>query len=96
VKLVPNSISFTIATHNSMGICTVFVYYCVEIMTLRQRYKSLNNPHSVKEMIVTSVYNTMRMEGQPVSKERVENLYNQVKKEKQENRKIIPKKLNRL
>jgi len=52
-------------------------------MTLRQRYKSLNNPHSVKEMVVTSVYNTMQMEGQPVSKERVEKLYNQVKKENQ-------------
>jgi hypothetical protein len=52
-------------------------------MTLRQRYKSLNNPASVKEMVVTSVYNTMQMEGQPVSMERVENLYNQVKKERQ-------------
>ena len=67
-----------------MGFCTVFVYYCVVIMTLRQRYKSLNNPYSVKEMVVTSVYNTMQMEGQPVSKERVENLYNQVKKEREE------------
>lgn len=69
-----------------MEICTVFVYYCVSIMTLRQRYKSLNNPTSVKEIVVTSVYNTMQMEGQPVSKERVENLYNQVKKERQEKR----------
>ena len=34
-------------------------------------------------MVVTSVYNTMQMEGQPVSKERVEKLYNQVKKENQ-------------
>lgn len=56
-------------------------------MTLRQRYKSLNNPHSVKEMIVTSVYNTMQMEGQPVSMERVEGLYNRVIKEKQEKEK---------
>ena len=55
-------------------------------MTLRQRYKSLNNPASVKEMVVTSVVNTMHMEGQPVSKERVENLYNQVKRERQEKR----------
>jgi hypothetical protein len=53
-------------------------------MTLRQKYKSLNNPVSVKEMVVTSVYNTMQMEGQPVSKERVENLYNQVEQERQE------------
>ncbi len=67
-----------------MEICTVFVYYCLVLMTLRQRYKSLNNPHSVKEMVVTSVYNTMQMEGQPVSKERVESLYNQVEKERQE------------
>lgn len=50
-------------------------------MTLRQRYKSLNNPDSVKEMIVTSVVNTMQMEGQPVPKAKVERLYNQVKKE---------------
>ena len=67
-----------------MEICTVFVYHCVSIMTLRQKYKSLNNPVSVKEMVVTSVYNTMQMEGQPVSKERVENLYNQVEQERQE------------
>ena len=57
------------------------MYYCVEIMTLRQRYKSLNDPNSAKKMVVASVYNTMQMEGQPVSKERVETLYNQVKKE---------------
>jgi hypothetical protein len=50
-------------------------------MTLRQRYKSLNNPDSVKEMIVTSVVNTMKMEGQPVPKTKVEHLYNQVKRE---------------
>ena len=52
-------------------------------MTLRQRYKSLNNPSSVKEMIVTSVVNTMQMEGQPVPKAKVEHLYNQVKKSNQ-------------
>jgi hypothetical protein len=51
-------------------------------MTLRQRYKSLNNPDSVKEMIVKSVVNTMQMEGQPVPKVKVERLYNQVKKER--------------
>lgn len=38
-------------------------------------------------MIVTSVYNTMQMEGQPVSMERVEGLYNRVIKEKQEKEK---------
>ena len=64
--------------------CTVFEYYCIVIMTLRQRYKSLNNPSSVKKMVVTSVYHTMQMEGQPVSKERIESLYNQVKIERQE------------
>jgi hypothetical protein len=58
-----------------------FMYFRKVIMTLRQRYKSLNNPNSVKEMIVTSVFNTMQMEGQPVSKATVENLYSQVKKE---------------
>jgi hypothetical protein len=52
-------------------------------MTLRQRYKSLNNPQSVKKMIVTSVFNTMQMEGQPVSKATVETLYNQVKREQE-------------
>lgn len=50
-------------------------------MTLRERYKMLNNSASVKEMIVTSVVNTMQMEGQPVPKAKVERLYNQVKKE---------------
>ncbi|MGZ3854087.1 MAG: hypothetical protein ACXVLT_15400 [Flavisolibacter sp.] len=53
-------------------------------MTLRERYKSLNDPYTVKEMVVTSVYNTMQMEEQPVSRERVEKLYNQVKKEREE------------
>jgi hypothetical protein len=48
-------------------------------------------------MIVTSVVNTMQMEGQHVSKERVENLYNQVKKERQEQKeKLIPNELNLL
>ena len=50
-------------------------------MTLRQKYASLNNQQFVKEMIVTSVYNTMLLEGQTVAKEKVESLYNQVKKE---------------
>jgi hypothetical protein len=50
-------------------------------MTLRQRYKSLNNPRSVREMIVTSVFNTMQMEGQPVPKAKIERLDDQVKKE---------------
>jgi hypothetical protein len=55
-------------------------------MTLRERYKSLNNPTSVKAMVVASVYNTMQMEGQAVSKEKIESLYNQVKKERQQKR----------
>lgn len=53
------------------------------IMTLRERYKSLSNPVFIKEMVVTSVYNTMQMEGQRVPKERIERLYNQVEKERQ-------------
>jgi hypothetical protein len=56
-------------------------------MTLRERYKSLNDPATVKAMVVSSVYNTMQMEGQTVSKERIESMYNQVKKETADKRK---------
>jgi hypothetical protein len=35
-------------------------------------------------MIVTSVYNTMRLEGQFVSKEKIEELYDQVMKERRD------------
>ena len=56
-------------------------------MTLRQKYKQLNNPISVKEMVVTSVYHTMQIEGQTVSKAKVESLYNQVQRENKAKRK---------
>ncbi len=35
-------------------------------------------------MVVTSVYNTMRLEGQTVPMEKIEQLYNQVKIESEE------------
>lgn len=56
------------------------LYFYKEIMTLRQRNKSPNNPHSVREMIVTSVFNTMQIEGRPVPEAGIERLYDQVKK----------------
>lgn len=49
-------------------------------MTLREKYPSLSNADFVKKMIVKSVYNTMQMEGQPVSKKKIENLYDENKK----------------
>lgn len=52
-------------------------------MTLRERYKSLNNPNSVKKMVITSVYSTMYLEGQTVPEKKIESLYNLVEKEKQ-------------
>ena len=51
-------------------------------MTLREKYKVLSNEIFVKKMIVTSVYGTMQMEGQGVSKNKIERLYEQVKKER--------------
>lgn len=50
-------------------------------MTLRQKYNQLHSAAFVKKMVVTSVYHTMQLEGQTVSKEKVEKLYQQVKKE---------------
>lgn len=60
-------------------------------MTLREKYKSLNDPNFVKEMVVTSVYNTMDMEGLTVSRERLEELYTQVRKERQEQKRSLYK-----
>jgi len=51
-------------------------------MTLRERYKNLNNPGFVRAMVVESVYNTMQLEGQPVSRHQIERLYSEVKREK--------------
>ncbi len=50
-------------------------------MTLRQKYPSLSNSAFVKGMVVKTVYNTMQLEGQAVSKNRVKKLYARVKKE---------------
>ena len=53
-------------------------------MTLREKFKSLNDKNFVKEMMITSVYGTMQLEGQPVSREKIERLYEQVERERQE------------
>lgn len=60
-------------------------------MTIRQKYASLSNQHFLKQMVVTSVYNSMQLEGQTVSKEKLVKLYIQVQKEKGEKGKVIPK-----
>ncbi len=51
-------------------------------MKLREKYKTLNDADFVKKMIVSSVYGTMQLEGQSVSKKKIESLYEQVKSEK--------------
>ena len=61
-------------------------------MTLREKYRSLNDAGFVKKMVVSSVYGTMQLEGQPVSKKKIESLYEQVRGEK----KAIPKVLAEL
>lgn len=51
-------------------------------MTLREKYKQLRNQSFVKKMITDSVYATMKLEGQSISKNRLLQLYNIVIKEK--------------
>jgi len=61
-------------------------------MTLREKYRTLNSAGFVKKMVVSSVYGTMQLEGQDVSKKKIESLYEQVKSEKR----VIPKLLTEL
>jgi hypothetical protein len=47
-------------------------------MTLKQKYKSLQNGDYVKQMITNSVYDTMQLEGQGIAFEKVKQLVNEV------------------
>ena len=47
-------------------------------MTFRQRYRQLDNPTFVKQMMLRSVYGTMALENQTVPMERLEALYEKV------------------
>lgn len=51
-------------------------------MTFRQRYRQLENPVFVKQMLLRSVYGTMALENQTVSMERLEALYEKVEAER--------------
>lgn len=51
-------------------------------MTFRQRYRQLNNPTFVKQMMLRSVYGTMALENQTVPMERLEALYEKVEAER--------------
>ena len=51
-------------------------------MTIREKYKQLRNQSFVRKMITDSVYATMKLEGQGISKNRLLQLYNIVIKEK--------------
>lgn len=51
-------------------------------MTFRQRYRQLDNPAFVKQMMLRSVYGTMALENQTVPMERLEALYEKVEAER--------------
>jgi len=51
-------------------------------MTIRKKYKQLRNQSFVRKMITDSVYATMKLEGQGISKNKLLQLYNIVIKEK--------------
>lgn len=51
-------------------------------MTFRQRYRQLDNPIFVKQMMLRSVYGTMALENQTVPMERLEALYEKVEAER--------------
>ncbi len=50
-------------------------------MKLKEKYKSLSNPITVQRLVVDAVYSTMQLEEQPVSKERLNELYRAMKDE---------------
>jgi hypothetical protein len=52
-------------------------------MKLRDKYKALSNAEFVKQMMVTSAYGSMQLEGQTVSRKKIEFLYEKVKQEKE-------------
>ena len=51
-------------------------------MTIRQKYKALNDPDFVKKMVTKSVYGTMQLEDQGIEFARIEQLYEIVEGEK--------------
>jgi hypothetical protein len=51
-------------------------------MKLRDKFKALKDNAFVKQMMVTSVYGTMQLEGQGVSRNKIERLYDKVQEEK--------------
>ena len=51
-------------------------------MTLREKYRELRNHVFVKDMIIGSVYSTMRLEDQTVSIDRIKQLYEELQREK--------------
>jgi len=51
-------------------------------MKLREKYKSLSTPEFVKQMMVASVYGSMQLEEQAVSRKKIELLYDKVTQEK--------------
>jgi hypothetical protein len=52
-------------------------------MKLREKYKALSTPEFVKQMMVASVYGSMQLEGQAVSRKKIGLLYDTVKQEKE-------------
>lgn len=52
-------------------------------MKLREKYKALGTPKFVKQMMVASVYGSMQLEEQGVSRKKIELLYDKVKQEKE-------------
>ncbi|WP_377522987.1 hypothetical protein [Pontibacter rugosus] len=52
-------------------------------MKLRERFPKLQDEAFVRSMVIKSVYGSMMLEDQEVSKQRLEQLYTEVKSEKQ-------------
>jgi hypothetical protein len=58
------------------------LFLIIRAMTFRQRYRQLDNPTFVKQMMLRSVYGTMALENQTVPMERLEALYEKVEAER--------------
>ncbi|WP_185154404.1 hypothetical protein [Fulvivirga sp. M361] len=48
-------------------------------MKLKDKYKVLSSPKAIKERIVRSVYASMMLEGQGVSLEKLQRIYDELK-----------------
>ncbi|MES2276414.1 MAG: hypothetical protein V4592_10350 [Bacteroidota bacterium] len=51
-------------------------------MKLRDKYNALKNEAFVKQMVINSVYGTMQLEDQGVSRDKIENMYDKLQEEK--------------